>query len=177
MNWALFGVVAYLLLGVSFAAGGAMEVVGVRPEPILVLVAFVALMATWRTASWAAVAAGLCLDLLTVYPGGVVLIGPMAIGTVAGAFVVHQLRGVVFRHSLLTVVILTAVGGLFTEIFSVSLMAVRTLPWPVGEMIEGWRAADSLFRGFLSVIYTALLAVPIGALLLAIERWFGFAER
>ncbi|QDU72319.1 hypothetical protein [Mucisphaera calidilacus] len=177
MNWAVFGVLGYLLLALSYAGGPLLSVWGVRPEPLMILVVYVALMAQWRAAMSAALVGGLCLDLLTLYPGGIVLVGPHTLGMLMGAFVVHQLRNVVFRHSLLTVVILTGVGGLFAEIFTTALLVLRTLPWPVGETIPGWSPADALFGGFLSVLYTALLALPVGALLLAGERWFGFAER
>lgn len=177
MNWAVFGVLSYVLLALSYAGGSMLSVWGVRPEPMLVLVVFVSLMAPWRVAMTAALVGGLCLDLLKLYPGGVVLVGPQTLGLLMGAFVVHQLRNVVFRHSLLTVVILTGVGGVFAEIFSTALLVVRALPWPVGEVFAGWSAADALFGGFLSVVYTSVLAVPIGWVLLAGERWFGFTER
>ncbi|WP_428386924.1 hypothetical protein [Mucisphaera sp.] len=176
MNWPVFSLLVYVLLALTFALGSALELGGVRPEPVLVLVAYVALMADWRRTGWAALSVGLCLDLLHPYAGGVVLVGPYALGLLVGAFVVHQLRNVVFRHSLLTVVILTVICGLFAEVFSTSLVAVRTLPWPLGEALVGWGAADALFGGFLSVLYTAVFAVPVGLGLLALERWMRFGE-
>ncbi|MEO1237551.1 MAG: hypothetical protein AAFX76_12255 [Planctomycetota bacterium] len=178
MNWVVFGVTAYVFFAVQsgFAVGWSVGA-GVTPNLLLVLAVFVGMSARRSAVPWSLLVVGVLLDLL---PGPVreqgTLVGPQAVGYLAASFVVLQLRNLLFRESVLTMVVLVfAVGGFAALVESV-LYAFRGLPWLAGEPLA-WGAMEQLWRRLQELVYTAAVAVPVGLLLGATRRVWGFSGR
>jgi len=185
MNWIVFAIAAYLLyiaetglrelLAVDLAWVG----VGVAPSFLLVLLVFVAVSATPRALAWTALVLGALVDLSTVYGSGgaasdMVVLGPSALGFLVGGYVGIQLRGLVFRESVATHAVLTFVVGLFAHLVAVALLTARGLPMPLGQPVPGFSAADEMVRRFFSLLYTAILALPLSYVLLRTTPVWGF---
>lgn len=143
------------------------------PSLLLILTCFLALMAPSLTAVWSAVILGLLADALSAVP----LVGPHALGFALGAYVVLQLRGLVFRESVLTLAFMTLAAGVFAHLGAVALIAIRSIPLTPGGAVEGFVAADELVGRFFDVLYTAAASVPVGWLLFRTASWWGFPAK
>ena len=182
MNWLVFALVTYAALVLQQGLGALLAVpmpgVGeLTPSLLLIVLVFVALHAPAWSAVWAGLVLGLLADLQPGPMPEARLIGPHALGFLAGAYALLQLRGMVFRQSIITFAALTLTAGVFVTLVSVALLTVRGLPWPLGEPIPGWHAADQLVHRFLELIYTTLLSIPLGTLLARGMRLWAFPER
>ncbi len=188
MRWLTFFIFAYLMLVVevglrtlwSLPIGG-----GVAPSLTLVLLVFVTLSARPVHAAWAAIILGVLVDLapVAVTPQGldVLIVGPTSMGYLIGVAVTLRLRGVLFRQSPIALGIASLVLGAIALLMFVTLMSLRGVftlgplaGGPLGEPIPGWRASAQLIHGFVQVIYTALIALPVGYLLLKTDPWWRF---
>lgn len=146
---------------------------GVEPSFVLPLLVFVGLFATARSASAAALVAGLCIDLLspiTLPDGSIgVLPGPHALGMLLAMQLVLGARGLVFLNSPVTLVVLTPLAGAVAQIVTTSVFAVRELYDPIG-----FAAASELGRRILSALLSGGSAVLVWLLLMPVVRWFKF---
>jgi cell shape-determining protein MreD len=182
MNWLLFALVSYLALvaetGLRAIWTVSLPIAGdLSPSLLLIVLVFVGLHASPWTVTWSALALGLVADLQPGPMPEATLLGPTALGFLAGAYAVVQMRAMVFRESLLTFVILVLLTGLFVHLVAVALLTLRGLPWPLGEPIPGWSAPDQLVHRFLELMYTAALAVPAGLVLFRTTRLWAFAGK
>lgn len=175
MRWLTLAVAAYAAFAVEAGLGPLLRIAGVTPSLLLLLVAFVALWAEASAAVWAAVVLGVLADLL---PGGVA-VGPHAVGFALGAWLVLQVRGLVFRQATWTILAMTLLVGIAA--------------YPVAEVLVSLRfwwsgvdaAAGKDWPGFwsrlgvdtLRLLYTAVLALPLGWLLDRSAPWWRFATR
>ena len=180
VNWITFAITAYICLALELglrtllllpSSGAGL----VAPSFMLVLAVFVALMAPAATVPWAMLVLGALVDLTsTTVPGGPIL-GPAALGYLLGGWAVLQFRSMVFRESVLTVLVTTFVAGVFIQLTIVFLLAMRG---PItGEPIPGFSAADQLVHRFLELMYTVVFAIPLGFVLLRLMPAFGFRGR
>ena len=182
MNWLVFVVISYLALVLQLglkpvwmiSLGGVGEL---SPSLMLIVVVYVALHAPTWVALWCALGLGLVVEMTASPMPGAVLVGPVTLGYLAAAYAVLQLRGMVFRESLIAFIVLVLIGGLFQELVAVALLSMREVPWPLGEVIPGWSAADQLMHRFLELLYTAALAIPLGLGLMASRPLWRFAGR
>jgi rod shape-determining protein MreD len=147
----------------------------VRPSVAAVVVAYVALLAPRSHVLWAAWLLGLIADLVAPAPS-VVLVGPLALGFVAGAFAVLHARVAVFRRRVLTLAAMTGLLLLVAGAVAVVLETVRSwypatpAPWDTHRPLA--ESARALGRA----VYSALLALPVGWLLFKTYRWWGFEK-
>ncbi len=187
MRWLTFAVAAYLVLALQTGLRTlwVLPVVGgVTPDLLLILLVFVALWAPGMKVAWGALILGLLADLhpLPVLHSmqDAAILGPGVIGFLLGAYVVLQLRTMVFRDSLLTLCILTFIAGLFVQLMIVALITVRGVHLPVvsgflaDAPVPGWSPSLELLRRFLGLIYSALVAAPLGWLLLRFRNLWAF---
>lgn len=156
-----------------------MSAVG-RPSFLLIVMVYVAASAPSSAALWSALVLGLLADLCQPYDFGeparsVSVLGPTALGYLAGAAAVMQLRGLVFRQSPWAWVILVFVGGLFANLVVVALLTLRGVGFLHSTPVAHFSAAEALVDRFFTLLYTALLAAPLGAVLSRTERLWGFA--
>ncbi|MEM8736923.1 MAG: rod shape-determining protein MreD [Planctomycetota bacterium] len=178
MNWITFGITTYVCFALQSALGPAWSVgSGVSPNLLLILAVFVGVSARRAVVPWAMLTLGVLLDLLPgplVGPG--VIVGPQALGYLAGAYAVLQLRNLVFRESVFTLVVMVfAVGG-FAALVETLVYALRGLPWLADQPL-GWSTTEQLWRRLQELLYTAVVALPLGFLLGASRRLWGFSSR
>ncbi len=150
----------------------------IRPSAAAVLAAFIALSAPRYAALWSCLVLGLLLDLSAPLsmPGGRVLhlIGPCALGFTAGGWLVLRGRSMVFRQRALSIGAMTVLLLLAANAVAIALYAARS--WYPGGPVhwtDGSAAAAILRRGLVAV-YSGLLAVPVGWLLVQSTPLWGF---
>ncbi|MAE63271.1 MAG: hypothetical protein CMJ18_03280 [Phycisphaeraceae bacterium] len=185
MRWFVFAIAAFIMLSLDQGLRVLLRIPGsdgVAPSFMLVLAVFVMISAPRRTAFWAALTCGLLVDLSLPRSAGqatdFALIGPMALGYLAGAAVTVELRGLIFRDSPVAFGALVLIAGTFVHLVAVALLTLRGLPYPAFiDAINGWSAADELVRRFFELLYSAVLAVPLGLLLIWSDRFWAFGPQ
>lgn len=180
MNWLVFGLAAYFTLALEVGLRTLLAVPGpdgVAPSLLLVLAIYIGLMAPSHVVPWAMLALGVLVDLRPGTAPELTLIGPAALGYLAGAGVILHLRSLVFRESVVTLTALVFATGLFIQLVIVALYTARGLPMLTGQPVEGWRAADQLVHRFFVLLYSTAVAIPLGAALLRTTPIWGFTGR
>lgn len=174
MNWPVFAILAYLLLGLERGLRDALAIGPVQPSFLLALGAFIALSAQPMHAVWACLVLGLAIDLTGGWPmlagPAQPLIGPYALGGVLMAQVILTLRGKLVRHHLATLSVLTLFGVFAAQIVVVILLSIQKL---TGAPLAFEPGRELLVR-LGSAGYTAVLAIPLGLLLIAAAPLLGF---
>ena len=176
MNWLAFAITTYVLLAVQTAFSGAVAVGGASPNLLLVLAVFVGTSARANVVLWSLLVLGVLLDLQPgPLTGAGVLVGPHALGLLVAALALLQLRNLLFRDSVFTLVLLTLVAGGFAALVEVAVYGLRGL-WFLANEPTPWRATEHLGRRLLDVIYSAAVAVPLGLVLNRTRPWWGFTK-
>lgn len=174
MRWLTYIVTVFLTLAIEKSLVNALTIEslgGIRPSAMGALVVFITLFASRPTALWAAWICGVLMDLSFIrqHAGGTVayLIGPHALGYVFGCYLVLQLRAMVLRRRVLTVAVLTIAALLAAGVVTAAILTVRSW-YPQAELVEGGASGtQQLFWHLGSAVYSGLLALPMGFLLLA----------
>ena len=178
MRWPVFFLFVYLAMAFEQGLGNLLEIKRVNPSFLLIVGAFIAISAPPKAVVWSSLTLGLLSDL--IHPlqlaglADVTIIGPSCIGYLAGGYVAVQLRGLMFRDSPLTIGLMVVAMGTFAHLIIVVALTVRGLPFMPGDPVIGWHAADQLLRRFFILMYTAVLALPIGFALLRTDSLWGF---
>lgn len=176
MNWLTFTILACVAYAIQVALQPVWSINGREPMLLLILLVFVGLQAPAITAAWSAILLGLLVDImLKQHETG--LIGPWALGFLAAGFALVQLRNLLFRDSMFTIGIMTMVAGVFALLVSTTLHKLRTIPLLGNEQMQSFSAADQLYHGFATLLYTAIIAIPVGYGLLRIRDLWGFSHR
>jgi hypothetical protein len=181
MRWSVFFIFAYVFLAIETGLDVLLEFGQVAPSFMLVLAVFIGLSAPRTSVIWSMLALGLLTDVTrdysTVDQQVLRLIGPATLGYLAGAVVVLQLRPMVYRDSVIALVVMVFVVGIFVYLVTVAMLTIRSLPflpWSIGDPIAGWSAASELVTRFSELVYCAIVAVPLGILLLRTEKLWAF---
>ena len=124
---------------------------------------------------WAAVLTGLLLDLLDARPsatgvGVVTAVGPQTLGCVAGVYAVVLLRASVMRRNPFSLPLLAGLASMLAGIVAVALLAVRSV-YDTSLAID---APREFLDALLSAVYTSVVCLPVGPLLLLLAPLFGF---
>ncbi len=177
MNRAPWIISAYAALLLQAVLEPVWNLGGTSPQPLLILMVFLAQCGPANPALLSALIFGILTDVLSrPYPQAGVILGPYAVGYVVGAYAVLQLRNLLFRNSVLALVVMTFAAGLFVELVAVALLALRGLGFLAADAPPDFTALASLGRGMLGVIYTTLLAIPLGWILLQTRRTWHFTH-
>lgn len=171
MNWLIFSLVAYVVY-VLQAGLSPVWTLGARTEPrvMLILLVFIALQASPVTVAFAALVLGLLHDIQYSAVDG--LVGPWALGYLAAGYTMIQLRNLLFRDSVFTIAIMTLVAGVFAYLVPTALYSIRGVSFFLGQPVAGFSAANALFQGFLDLLFTAVVAFPVGyALIKSRDIW------
>ena len=183
MRWLAFGFATYLLLGAEL---GLVEFLRIgddlAPSFLLVFATYIALSAQPGPALLAATVIGALMDLTQPWAAGTemtVLLGPNALGYAAGAWLVVNLRGHVFRYHPAATAVLTFAMGLAVIIVGHFLIATRFVAHSllnVYEPMEWWTPVSLLRTDFLTLLYSCLLAVPMIWVLNRFTPVFGLSQ-
>jgi rod shape-determining protein MreD len=183
MRWVVFAVFA--VVGLVFDTGLSevlrIEKLGnIRPSLCAVIAVFVALSAPRTAALWACLLLGVLLDLaqpLTVAENRVVyLVGPYALGYLLGGWLVITSRAMVFRRRPLTIGVMTVLLLVAAQVLAVTIYVLRAQAWYPGQAIV-WTDTSTLpeiGRRLLAAVYSGVLAVPAGWLLVQTIGLWGF---
>ena len=177
MIWPVFLAALWLMLGLDMGLRGQLQLGPfAAPSLTLVLVTYVAMWAPKLHAIYAAMIAGICLDLLGTYlsPGstqGITAVGPYALGTVLGAFTVITARAMVERDNLLALPTMSVVLAGLTHLVLVFCLSVRSVYDP---MMTFESITELSWRGF-SALATGIAAIPLFVVLRLCSRFFGFS--
>jgi hypothetical protein len=174
--WPVFLAALWLALGLDVGLRDALQLgASAAPSLTLILVAFIAMWAPRLHAIYAAILAGLCLDLMgaRVAPGAteaVTTIGPFALGCALGAYAVLTARAMVERTNLLALPAMTVMLAALAHVVVVFCFTVREAYDPA----VAFDAAPELAARGLSALYSGAVAIPIGVILTPLARVFGF---
>ena len=178
MNWLIFALTTYLLLGLQVGLRPLLQIDvagGVFPMLLLILMVFLGLSAAPLTVAWAALILGCLVDLMPT-TSDLAILGPAALGYLVGSYAVVQLRSLLFRESILTLAIMVFAVGIFVNLTEVASYSFRGLSILANDPIPGWSAFHELVRRFLSLLYTAVAALPIGWVLFRMGPLWGFSS-
>ena len=178
MNRLVFAAAAYLLLALQRGLEPAWSLGGVTPNLLLILGVFIGVSANRSTVLIAMLILGLLLDLQPGPTRGsdAIILGPHAVGLLIGGYALLQLRGMLFRESVVTIVVMVLVVGGFTALVEAVVYTFRGLPWLANDPLA-WSLTQQLWDQSREIGYTALAAIPLGLLLQATRRWWGFTGR
>lgn len=185
MRWTTFTITTFIALVLELGLRtlwvvylGGVGAGPVSPSLLLILAVFVWLWASRPAALWAAVVLGVLVDLQPMAIVGAradaAVIGPSSLGFLTACAITLQMRSVMFRTSPLTMGLLVAVAGLFAHLITVSILTVRGLPVLTYGPISDWSASSQIYTRFFELLYTAIVAVPSGWLLMRTRAWWNF---
>jgi len=139
------------------------EVFGVRPDLLLVIIVFFSLHARGVDAVIGSWFIGMCADLMTVER-----LGLMSLSYVLAAFLVLMVREHLFRYRALTQVAVTLAVCLVVRVLWMMYCIVCYPSMTAVEIISELVATS---------LYTALLAPLVHRLLLGLSKQFGLPRR
>jgi hypothetical protein len=182
MRWQVFIVFAFLAIVTDVSFINVMNVGilgGVTPSVVALLVVFTCLFASRMSALVGALLLGAMLDLslpaLTASDGtDVYLLGPHALGLLFGGYLIVQMRTMVFRQRSLTLGALAGVCVLAAGIVMTAIFVIRG--W-YGEGVAYFSqpsAFHEVVKHGATALYSALLGVPLGWILLQTLPAWGF---
>ena len=161
MRWLTFLLLMVIALTLQSALAPRLEVFGVRPDWLLVVVVFFAMHATARDATFGAWLIGGCADLLTVER-----LGLLALSYGLAALAVLSVREYLFRHRVWPQFLVTLGACLLIRL--AWTVYCRALYDPAGSL---W---VDLMGGIVMVsLYTALWAPVVHWVLLPMWRTLG----
>lgn len=178
MRWPVFAITVYLLLALQMSVASAMRLelsAGVvEPRLMLPLLVFVGLSAAPQVAIIAAGVMGLALDATTVWPlaegQGLTVLGPYALGYLAAAAVLLQVRPMVFRQHPLAFAVMIVLAGAAVQLVVVGIFSIRIWYDPLAE----FSATRELFVRSLSLGYSAVVGAALSLPLVGAAPLFGF---
>ncbi|RMH13760.1 MAG: hypothetical protein D6698_13585 [Gammaproteobacteria bacterium] len=178
MNWLAFSILAYLCLLMQVGLTpllGIPDPTGAMPNFLLVYAVYIGMNAPPRLVGWSMLLIGVLANLLPgPLPEGPIL-GPEALGYLFGAFAVLQLRGLVFRESVISLAMMVLFVGIFVELVVVALYSARGLPFLLGHPIPHWDPSDQLFERFWVLLYSVVVSIPFGAMLIKLSPILRFS--
>jgi cell shape-determining protein MreD len=177
VNWLAYIVLLWIFLGLEKGLRDALALgsSGVAPSFVFIIVTMVAIYASPLVATWAALVAGFCIDLLFEYQmkdGGpsITLLGPNSLAYVLSVQLILALRGLMFRRNPLSLAFLSGVGSATAFCIAAGLLSIRVL---FGTPIANWSAGAEMVKGLGSAAYTAGIALTLAIPLMPVAGWIG----
>ncbi|MEM9345312.1 MAG: rod shape-determining protein MreD [Planctomycetota bacterium] len=177
MNWLTFAIMTYLGFALQVVLAPVWPIQHHQPLVLLILLVYIGLQAPAMAVAWSAVVLGLLADIMPYVKPETGVIGPWAIGFLAAGYAMVQLRNLLFRDSMFTIGIMTLIAGIFALLVATTLHAFRGIPLFGNEPVEGFKAANQLYRGFFTLLNTAAFAIPMGYVLLRTRSLWSFSGR
>jgi hypothetical protein len=176
MNWVVFGLLAWLFLGLEAGFRQALQIghLDIAPSFVMILLVFVSLWARPIHALWAGILLGAGLDLLNLVTttGGedTAILGPWALAGLVAAYTVLNFRVMMFRRNPLTIAFLCAVAGGISGVVVMAILALRAFYDPI--VIHS--ASRELGERLGSAVYTGVISIVVGPMLQFVGPWLGF---
>ncbi len=176
MRWPVVVIFGYVLLGLELTVKRALAIgppgaASIAPSFIVPFIVFLALSAPLVPTLWVALVLGIAVDFCSPDEGGAVfVIGPHALGYMAGAYFVFTMRGLMRRHWL-SLIFLSVLACALAELVVVAFYSVRGMYNPSGFV--AWR---ELLRRVMGALYTSATATLLSAILLPMSGLFGFQD-
>ena len=70
--------------------------------------------------------------------------------------------------------VLVIMSGLIYHLVAVAVLTLRGIPWLPTDAIAHWDISGQLVRRFFELIYSSLMSLPVGFLLLKLDPLFGY---
>jgi rod shape-determining protein MreD len=177
MRWPVVAIMAYVVLGLETAVKPELAISpsGFRFSPTFLVpfITFVALSGPTVPVLWVAVLLGLVADLYSPRDAGnLVVVGPYALGYMAGAYLVLVMRGLMFRRSPLSMIFLSILATAMAELVVVTIMTMRS----VYTDPSAWAAGRELTNRMLGALYTVMTAGVLSLILFPLTPLFGFQD-
>jgi rod shape-determining protein MreD len=171
MRWPAYFILGYLALGLQIGLAPALQFQNAAPNLVLICVVFIAVNATREPALLACFGLGFLQDMLTQQPLGLFA---FSYG-LAGMFVVST-QELVYREHPLTHFSVTLAAGLLVGAVMLVHGWIRP-PAPAvhmdgGQVLSAVRISP--LQLFTTALYSAVLAVPVLAVLQRIKKIFSF---
>ncbi len=180
MRWTVFAAFAFLACALDAGAQPLMVVhilgMDIVPNFLLLLTAFVALWAPQSSSIWAGLLLGLLTDCLVRLPATdgrtyMALLGPNALGYALAAYTVVQIRNIFKRESAIALTVCLFLAGIMAFLLTIMIITGRGV---YTEPIPGWHGLPQLGRAALCLLYSSILALPLGWLLEKTRPLWGF---
>ncbi|MBI1374970.1 MAG: hypothetical protein GC159_19810 [Phycisphaera sp.] len=175
MRWWVFAILAYLLLALQVGLADAMAWESpygpVAPRFLLLLAVLVGLWASESVVFTAWGVLGLLTDLASPYAGGLHLVGPYALGYLAGAYFILQVRPMLFRRHPLTIASMMMVSGGAIHLVVIVVFFTRKI---LGYPLPDWSAGDEVMLRLLILLYSAAVGGVLSVVLVRMVPLFGF---
>lgn len=182
MRWPVFLIVAFIIVAIDTSFIGVLQLQalrGIAPSLTIALVVFICLFASRISALTGSLMLGVLIDLCSPLEmtGGLEtlhLIGPHGLGFLFAGYLVVQMRTMVFRQRAVTVGVLSIIAWTAVALVAVTIYMIRS--W-YGEGVSyptTGGAAGELLRQIGIAIYSGLVAIPFGWVLLATTPAWGF---
>lgn len=176
MNWIAFALASWIMLGAELGLKPALALgqTSIAPSFALILLAFVAMWAPPMAVYASALVVGVLLDLThpPMLAGGaesVVVIGPYALGCLAGSYAAVTSRGLLIRQNPLAFGFVALVLCVVMHAVVVTLLRVRA---SYDDLLVTFSHEVGARLG--SAVYTAVLALLAGPVLRLLIPVFGF---
>jgi uncharacterized membrane protein YczE len=177
MRWTIVLIAAAVLLGLEQAIKSPLAVghTAIAPSMVIPLVVFIALFAPPLAALWTALLIGLAVDLSTVWSNGVselVVVGPCALGYVAGAYFVLTVRALLYRRNPITMMAMSVLAAALAGLVFVAIHSIRTI-YTDAYVFHG---LSELGERLLAAIYTGAAGLVLAFVLFPMMPLFGFHD-
>lgn len=183
MTWWPFAIAWAVLMSLDAGLMPAFAVGRVVPQAWPVLLAFVALHASRQAAFWSAAAIGLWLDAshpaVGYAPGAgpvaVHVFGPNVLACAAAAWGLLELRVVLYRRNLATVLLGTVVAAWIASLAFVAVGGIRSAYADPSPLWGPGSGAATVGSDFLAGLWSAAVGILPAWALQATYRWWDFA--
>ncbi|HRP62928.1 MAG TPA: hypothetical protein PK400_06530 [Phycisphaerales bacterium] len=182
MRWTIFIIFAFIMLALDGGFMGVFTlpaVAGIGPNIVICLLVYICMFATRLAAMFAALTLGVMMDLMHPLSQGdvapsVYVIGPHALGYVFAGLLLLQLRTMVFRQRAITIGALSFAATFAAGLVIIMVFVIRSWYGEPTEYFMHGSPARELMRQLGIGVYTALLGVPLGWVLLLTTPLWGF---
>jgi cell shape-determining protein MreD len=177
MNWVVFAIGAWIMLGFEQGLKGSLQLGGttIAPSFLAVYAVFIACSAPPRAAQWGCLVIGALIDVsspIARIDGGpdFMILGPNALGSLLMCQLVLALRGLMFRRNPLTLAFLSCAGFALWQVVVTAMLTIRHL----GGDPTAWFPSAELGSRLGSSVFTGLIALPVSLILIVLMPLFAF---
>jgi rod shape-determining protein MreD len=149
MRWLTFGILAGMCLVLQTGLAPHLALAGIRPDWMFVLAVFYAMLGPWPDACIAAWILGLLVDLESANSSGHGHLGLFAFTYGGTAWLIYQVRELIFREHWLAHTILTFLGALLVQSAVAVYRSVTAPPGPSPATgVGSYAVLTAVYTGF-----------------------------